>query len=379
MTRSERRASEGGIAVDNGKISGHQLMILTMLFTMGSSILVVPSGLASSVQQDAWVPVAAGIVITLALSWFYLYIGSLYPDRTLVEIIEKLFGRWVGGPITLLFIVLSFCVGTAGSLYYLGDFMTTQIMPETPIQYFHLLYILLLIQGTRLGLETLARSAEILFPFFLLLVLAFMIFVSPQIETDRLQPMLEAEIKPILQSTLSYVSFSGFPLIFMLMLTPACTDRGKKLQKKFLLGNLIGGLLILITTILCVLVLGVDATSRSMYPNYALARKINLFNFINRIEVIMAIIWFISLFFKIAVYFYASVLAMAQLLRIENHQVLTFPLGMMLYVLSLMVYPDSSFMRHWDSTIWVPLIATFGLVFPLLFVAVAFGKRLLTR
>lgn len=37
-----------------GKISARQLMILTILYTVGSAILIIPSGMAFVAKQDAW-------------------------------------------------------------------------------------------------------------------------------------------------------------------------------------------------------------------------------------------------------------------------------------------------------------------------------------
>lgn len=37
-----------------GKISARQLMILTTLYTVGSAILIIPSGMAFVAKQDAW-------------------------------------------------------------------------------------------------------------------------------------------------------------------------------------------------------------------------------------------------------------------------------------------------------------------------------------
>lgn len=359
----------------NEQIGSYQLMVLVFLFTVGSSILVVPGGLASNVQQDAWLPVVLGIGLTLALSWFYLWLSSLFPDQNLIDITRSVLGKWVGGLISLLFLLFLLLVCAPTVLYYLGDFMTTQIMPETPIQVFHIMYLALLVFGVRLGLETLARSAELLFPLYCLLFIAFVLFVAPQAEGERLQPMFEAGVRPILSSTLHYISFSGLPLILFLMVIPACKEQKKRLRTRFLLGNLIGGLFLLTTVVLCLLVLGVDATSRSMYPNYALARKINIFNFINRIEVIMALMWFVSLFYKLTFYFYAGVRGLAQMLGIEDYRVLTVPVGMIVYLLSLLVYPNPIFALRWDATTWPPLVLTFGLAIPLLLTCVALLKR----
>lgn len=59
---------------------------------------------------------------------------------TLVEIIEALLGKWLGKTISLLLIVTLFLSGPASALYDVGNFLTTQIMPETPAQSVNILF-----------------------------------------------------------------------------------------------------------------------------------------------------------------------------------------------------------------------------------------------
>ncbi|MDQ0493801.1 MULTISPECIES: GerAB/ArcD/ProY family transporter [Paenibacillus] len=43
------------------KISARQLLILTILFTIGSTILIIPSGMALVAKQDAWIATLVGV------------------------------------------------------------------------------------------------------------------------------------------------------------------------------------------------------------------------------------------------------------------------------------------------------------------------------
>jgi spore germination protein KB len=61
---------------------------------------------------------------------------------------EKVFGKWIGSSTTL---------------FYVGNFMTTQVIPEMPIEAIHILFAGIVVMGLRLGLETIVRAAEIFF------------------------------------------------------------------------------------------------------------------------------------------------------------------------------------------------------------------------
>ncbi|AZV59192.1 GerAB/ArcD/ProY family transporter [Peribacillus frigoritolerans] len=90
------------------KISSHQLMILILLYSVGTVILHTPSPLAGFAKQDAWLAALIGTGIALIFVWFYIRVGNLYPDLALDQINEKVFGKIVGKMINLTFFIWSF-------------------------------------------------------------------------------------------------------------------------------------------------------------------------------------------------------------------------------------------------------------------------------
>ncbi|MCC3380506.1 GerAB/ArcD/ProY family transporter [Paenibacillus sp. UY79] len=67
------------------KISARQLMILTTLYTVGSAILIIPSGMAFVAKQDAWLAALAGVGGGPLILYLYIKITSLYPQMTLMK------------------------------------------------------------------------------------------------------------------------------------------------------------------------------------------------------------------------------------------------------------------------------------------------------
>jgi spore germination protein KB len=363
---------------ENINISVRQFTILVIFYTIGTTILIIPAALAADAKQDAWIATILGVILSLLLVLFYNTVGKLFPHLTLVQYNEELFGKWVGKAFSLLFVFFSF-IGATTVLFYVGNFLTTQVMPETPIQFIHILFASIVVMGLRLGIETLARSAEIFFPWFILLFIIIAVFVSPQIDFRNIQPVLETGIKPILKGALSFVSTASVTFIVFFMIFPAYVNNPKKARKAFLIATLIGGIIIIVITLLTILVFGPDITARQLYPVYALAQKISVGNFIERIESIAAGMWFISIYFKMTLYFYACVAGLAQVFNLKDYRPLILPLGMILVVYSLVVYPNVAYMAKWDSTIWIPFSLSVGLFLPLLMLGVAAFKKKFIR
>ncbi|WP_306294951.1 GerAB/ArcD/ProY family transporter [Paenibacillus kribbensis] len=347
------------------KISPRQLLVLTILFTIGSAILVVPSVMATTARQDAWIAALVGVVAGLLIIWLYNTITIMYPQMTLVQIMETLLGKWLGKSFSILFIITFFLSGPAAVLYDLGSFLTTQMIPETPIQAVNILFAIIVLMGVHLGIETLARSAELLFPLFILLYTAFVVLVVSNVKLENAQPILERGWGPIWPAALSFISIAFLSHIVLLMIFPF-VDHPDQARKAFLIGSLAGGLILILLITLAILVFGPELTAKNMYPSYSLAKKINIGNFLQRIEAIMAAMWFISLFFRLALYMYSIMIATAQIFNLKDYRPLIFPLGMILIVMSVIIYPNVPYQQSWDAKIWTPYILSIGLILPLL-------------
>ncbi|TQR18490.1 GerAB/ArcD/ProY family transporter [Psychrobacillus soli] len=361
------------------KINSYQFLVLVILFTIGTSILVIPSALAANAKQDAWIAAILGMGIGLLIVWLFTKIGLWFPNLTYIQVNETLFGKWIGNIFSFLFIFMTFLY-TAILLYYSGSFLTIHVMPNTPMAATNILLAIILVMAVRLGLETVARSAEIFIVIFFILFFILVVFIAPEVEFKNIQPVLETDINKIFQSSLPLIVLSAMNAISLLMIFPAFINRPRSAKKYFLIGNIIGGLIITIITTLCILVLGSDMTAFQKFPGYELAKKINIGNFVTRIEAMMAALWIICLYFKMVIYFYAAVIGLAQMFQLKDYRPLTYPLGMIVVILSLVIFPNILEQSVYDATIDIYFALTVCLLLPLLMVVVyAIRKKQLKK
>lgn len=70
-------------------------------------------------------------------------------------------------------------------LRVVGTFMTTHIMPETPIEVIHIVFISVVILAVRLGLENIGRASEIFLPWVMILFLLLVGFLVNRTQKAR--------------------------------------------------------------------------------------------------------------------------------------------------------------------------------------------------
>lgn len=358
--------------IEQGKISNLQLSVLIITFVIGTSIITVPSVVAITAKQDGWL----SAILALGGGVFIAYINGLladrYPDLTLPQTIEKIFGKWLGIAISLIYF-LFFLLLTTTFLRVVGDLITTHILPETPIQAIEILFLLTIIMAVKLGIEPIGRTSEMLFPHIVMFVLFAVLFLLPHNKIDNLTPVLENGIRPVLHGTFDILGAPYLNIIIFLMITPFVNKRNK-FTWNFVVSTFIGGVIIIIITTISISVLGADTTARLNFPPFMLAQKIDIGNFIQRIEVISGALIFITLFLKTVVSFYACTLCIAQTLRLNNFKMLTFPISFFIQVFSITFFPNIIYFHYFINTVWTPFTLVLGLVIPLLLLFVDFAR-----
>lgn len=347
--------------LNNGIISSRQLIILFLIFSMGDSVLILPSIVTGEAEQDAWI---SGIVSVIAgffiVSLFYK-VGKMYPELTLVEYTTKLLGKWVGGCIAVLFIFYGL-LSVGALLREIGDFMTSLILVETPISAILILMIIVVAFAIRLGLEPIARSAEIFFPWMILLFVFLMLFLIPEMKPDNLKPVFEDGIKPILRGSITFTAYPFIEMFMILMFLPFVKKKNE-IRKSLLIGGGLAGIILISLTLMSVLVLGWEMTSTQSYSGYKLATKISAGDIIERVEAVLAGIWFITIFFKMVLYFYASCLGTSQLFNFKDFKFLVIPMSLFAVTIALIMTENSMYLGNIFVQQWPFYDFVHGIIF----------------
>jgi spore germination protein KB len=359
--------------LEEGKINAGEFSIIVITFTIGTAILHIPALLATIAKQDAWIAAALTLLPSLLFIFVYNQFVSLFPSMTYVEVNEKILGKWLGKLVSVFYLFYVFHI-TAGGYRGIGDFFTTQVMVETPIQVIMILFLLTSLIGVRLGLEVICRTAVIFFPWIVLLLLMLFLLLIPQIKLENIQPILGDGIKPIINGSYHHLGLPYLQLHILLMITPFVTEKSE-IKKAFYKGTVMGGFILSIIVLFCILVLGSDFTSRQVYPTYILGKKISIGDFFERVEVIVAIIWIFTIYFKLTICFYGLTLGLAQLFGLKDYKILIFPLAFLIIPFSIFMHPNVVHISNYIATTLTPFSLMICFFLPLFLVVIGKIKR----
>lgn len=355
-------------------ISKRQSMTITLGFIVGTAPLFVPTRVAALAGPDGWLSVIIAVIIGLLVVWMDTHLGGLYPEKTLVETIVLLLGKWVGGFIAVCLIFTALHTGTQ-VIWYLGDFFTTVFMPDFPPSSVNALFIVIIAVALLYGLEAFSRADEIFYLFVFPLFIFAMLMLFPNIKGDNLLPVLENGIVPVLKGTVPFLNSLILPIIFLNMLFPKNTGDDKEVIKYRLKGYLLGTMSAFIALLMCILVFGSTVTANLRFPLFVSTREINLGVVFSRIEALFVIIWMTTNFVSTFFYFYAGVVGLSQLLGLKSYKTLVLPLILIVFAYSDIIFKNTPYQIEWDILVWTPVIFTYGLILPIVLLIVSKLKK----
>jgi spore germination protein KB len=326
--------------MEKAKVSVIQLFAMMFLYELGSA-LVVSYGVTA--KKDAWLAILLGMCGGIVLFFIYYFLFRQYPNLPLTGYARKILGKYVGWIIGLLYVVY-FLYEAARNLRDFGDLLLTSTMPKTPLLAINFLMVLAICYVLYLGVEVVGRTTEVFIVILILFGFTGNLFVyfSGNVDLHNLQPFLENGWKPILTTAFPLTTFFPFgEMIVFTMLLPYL-NRPELTKKVWLSALISSGLILSYTTSLDITVLGVEVVERSTFPLLSTIGKVNLFEFIQRLDALVVFTFLITMFFKISILFYGAVIGMVDLFKLKNHQQILLPMGCIFLFFYMVIASDYS-------------------------------------
>lgn len=360
--------------MEKAKISGYQLFVLIILFEIGSAQLV-PLGIDA--KQDAWLVILIAMLGGCLLFLVYYALYQYYPDKLLTESVREILGNFLGSIVAFFYILYFVYIG-ALVLRDFGETLLTFAYPLVPLFFANAVLILVVVYAVRKGIEVMGRTGELLFVIEFILAIGFILLVviSGLIHFSNLKPVLEVGGLEVMKTAFTKTIFFPFGEIVVFLMVFPYLDRPNKLMKVGVGGLLISGLFLAFTMAVNIAVLGVDYTSRSQYPLLTLIQSIELGGFIERLDIYFLVELMIGGFFKLGLFLYAAVTGASNLFKIKEPSRLTYPIGMVILLLSIMI--AGSYAEHTQegfSLAPMYLHFPFQVIIPFILLIVAFFRN----
>jgi len=289
-------------------ISRAQFYLLTVNFTLGTTLFVTINEIIQRGKRDAWMmPLWAGAYGMLAaLLWILLLRSS--PGKSPVQIAREAWGP--AGVIVGILYLLWFCMIGAWALRNVSDFMNVTIMPRTPPSMFHVMFLLVASYTVVQGTETIGRLNGIVTPFLVFPFWTILMLATVDWDWERLLPAFQNPWE-----IFRFTSLMGFPFMetFALMMLYPKVRSGA--AGALLLGLASAAMSISLVVFMVTGLLGPERAGRINYPIYTVVQEVEFGKIIVNIHSVLIVILITLIFIKLLVLLYAAFETIRELSR----------------------------------------------------------------
>ncbi|NPV71551.1 MAG: endospore germination permease [Firmicutes bacterium] len=313
--------------LERGKIDSGQAILLMISTILPTAILTIPSVVARSARQDAWLSVILATAVGLVIARLVVTLSLRFPGKTLFQYAEEILGKVPGKIVGLLYIW--WLLHTNGLIIdVFASFLCVAMMPDTPFMIFFLVGIAVAAYAVRNGLEVLSRFNQMFLPHVMTLLLAVFILTVKDMKLARLLPVLDSGLSSVVKGAATPASWLGEIVIFSMFIP--YLRKPSDAHRVAMLAILGTSLFMAVSILVTLLTFGPNMTSHWTFPVFSAVRAVSVAGFLERLESVTVAVWIFGGIAKIGVFYYAAVLGSAQWLGLKDYRPLVAPVGVVL-------------------------------------------------
>lgn len=347
-------------------ISIKQGIFIIILFLTGSTSIFV-TGLDA--KKDSWLAIILAFFMVLPMILIFARLHALFPCKDLFGIIRICFGKFIGNIIIIIF-TLYFFYWTSDVLNNYGFFIWTNSLTDTPKIIIVISFGFFCIWSIKEGIEVLGRSAAFLVIISIASILIAVLLLIPEMNFNNIRPVFHDGAKPVLKG--AYSVFTQ-PFVQTIAFTAAFTNlKGKKSSYKvYFIGLLIGGILTLMVSVTNILVVGAKNATNMYYPSYVSVSRINIYGFLQRLEVIIALVFILGGFIKISILLLCTCKGITRIFDYKDYRFIIIPISLLIINVAYFQYDNVQHYFTFNSEIWASYFLPFHIILPIIIWIVA--------
>ncbi|WP_342564111.1 endospore germination permease [Paenibacillus sp. FSL R7-0345] len=347
-------------------IPGGQSISIVILFIIGSSLFMGTSGESGN---SSWIAIILAVLLAIPLMLIYARLHTLFPGKNLYDMLIIVFGGVIGRVFCCLYIWYTLHLGSL-VLRNFGEFSKTVALTSTPMLAPMLIIGLLCIWVVNAGMEVVGRSAKFLLLFTLAVIIVVQLLSIPKYEYEHLKPVLDSGWGPVFADMAGTFTFPFAEIVVFLGVFTVLPRKGSA-ARVLVGGVIIAGVIIIGVSVRNLLVLGPEILSSLYFPSFVAVSRINIGDFLTRIEGSAAIVFVTSLFIKASLCLYVTCQGIARVFKLQSYRSVVLQMGLIMVYMSDFIYKDITQMQDFAYHIYKVYALPFEVFIPLLLWAMA--------
>ena len=290
------------------EISSYQGVMVSFSITIGTLFITITREVGSISGMEAYIAVpAAYLIMTILLVPVFLF-SSRFPGKRIGEYSQIILGGFFGKLLSLALMAVMMAVA-ALVLRNTAEFWGAALMPETPVWFFLVTLLILVIYTLMNGFEVYARVCQVLFMIVIGSLLFLVIASLIKVDLENLLPVFYRGWEPLLRGCLRVAGIAAQYAVFSAVICGHLRD-ARTIAATGLKGWLIAGLLLSLIMLAVQGVFGPQQMAKFVSPPLELAKIIEIGGVARGLEALLVSSWIIAGFLQITAYFYTTAIIM---------------------------------------------------------------------
>lgn len=355
--------------LDQGRISSVQLLFILLMADLATSFLYVPAITAKEAGPDAWISLLVPTnIYALLVAVVCVALAKRFPGEVFTQYLPKIIGKIPGKLLGVCYIGVFIHI-TSVMVVEGAQFINTNFLIQTPVLVLQLVMAGVALYGVYLGIEVIARHNEIVLPIFVFSLAILILLVAKDIDLNNYLPILEKGFVPVIKGSMVPAAWRG-EVFVVLMLFPYLTHKEEGFKAA------VGMVLIvsIIVTAVVATTIGVFGdlfTSRLTYSGNTLARYISAAGILERMELVIVIIWVAGVIVKLAIFYHVASVAASTTLGLKDYKLAAIPVAAATIVVGNTFYETYIQVVDFLSKVWPFYGCIIELVIPALVLMIA--------
>lgn len=342
------------------RITDKEAICIMVLFLLGSSIVI---GTGVDVRNDAWIAGIFGLAFFIPFALIYARIQALFHGRDLFEIVTLLFGRVFGKVIIALYAWYSLHLG-ALVLRNLGEFVSVTTLTETPLIVILLSFSIIIIAAVRSGIEVIGRGCTYTLPLVIFILIFMEVLSISQMKFNYIKPFFVHGFLKIARAGFAAFSFPFAESVVFLGIFYSL-KKSNSPYRVYIIGLFISGIILITLTLVNIFILG-PVVDDFYFPSFSSFSRIQLGNFIQRMEGTISISYAITCFIKSSICLFVACKGIAKTFNLEDYKDIAIQTGLIMTYLAFIVYENTVEMVNWALKVYPYYAIPFQIIFPLI-------------
>lgn len=343
----------------------------------GKAIGITSGIFVRNIGLDAWSSMLIGFIIGVIIVAITAYLGSKFPEKTIVQYSEELLGKWIGKAIGLLlaaFFIFAFALSADTMICHLKDYF----LPETPLWVICAIYAALCMYGVRLGFEVVVRVSLIGFLMLVLLNITMVIGTVHDFDFANLMPLFDTGIVNNIGNSFYAFGDISMAILAVAVIYPTLNNK-KKTVSLSLWSMVVATVMVVAWPFFETGVLGTDVMSKFVVVCMEQIRAAQITRYFPRAELLMVGFFVFTMYVQSSAMLHCSKYSIKQITGIKRDWFILAPITLIGAFLSYLLIRDHNMFVDFLSYPWAQVCAVLGVGLPVLLFIVALARGKLRK